>query len=58
MGCIVNGPGEMAGAKYGVLGSKPNHVDIWVNGKPVLKGIHQDNLLEELKKIVSENEQI
>ena len=48
----------MAGAKYGVLGSKPNHVDIWVNGKPVLKGIHQDNLLEELKKIVSENEQI
>jgi (E)-4-hydroxy-3-methylbut-2-enyl-diphosphate synthase len=57
MGCIVNGPGEMAGAKYGILGSKPDHVDIWVNGKPVLKGIHQNDLLKELKKIVEENEQ-
>ncbi|HPS83962.1 MAG TPA: (E)-4-hydroxy-3-methylbut-2-enyl-diphosphate synthase [Bacteroidales bacterium] len=57
MGCIVNGPGEMAGAKYGILGSKPDHVDIWVNGKPILKGIHQNDLLKELKKIVEENEQ-
>ncbi|MPM13728.1 4-hydroxy-3-methylbut-2-en-1-yl diphosphate synthase (ferredoxin) [bioreactor metagenome] len=57
MGCIVNGPGEMAGAKYGILGSKPDHVDIWVNGKPVLKGIHQNDVLTELKKIVKKNEQ-
>ncbi|MDX9933252.1 MAG: (E)-4-hydroxy-3-methylbut-2-enyl-diphosphate synthase [Bacteroidales bacterium] len=57
MGCIVNGPGEMAGAKYGILGSKPNHVDIWVNGKPFLKNIHQNDVLKELKKIVAENEQ-
>lgn len=57
MGCIVNGPGEMAGARYGILGSKPNHVDIYFNGQPVLKGIHQDFALEELKKIVEKNEQ-
>lgn len=57
MGCIVNGPGEMAGAKYGILGSKPDHVDIWVNGKPVLKNIHQNDVLTELKKIVEKNEQ-
>jgi len=57
MGCIVNGPGEMAGARYGILGSKPDHVDIWVDGKPVLKNIHQDDVLNALKKIVEKNEQ-
>ncbi|HBG70256.1 MAG: 4-hydroxy-3-methylbut-2-en-1-yl diphosphate synthase [Bacteroidetes bacterium GWF2_43_63] len=57
MGCIVNGPGEMAGAKYGILGSKPDHVDIWVDGKPVLKNIHQSEALKELKIIVAKNEQ-
>jgi len=57
MGCIVNGPGEMAGARYGILGSKPDHVDIWLDGKPVLKNIHQDEVLNALKKIVTENEQ-
>lgn len=57
MGCIVNGPGEMAGARYGILGSKPNHVDIYFNGQPVLKAIHQDKAVAELKKLVDENEQ-
>jgi len=57
MGCIVNGPGEMAGARYGILGSKPEHVDVWVDGKPVLKNIHQDEVLNALKKIVAKNEQ-
>ncbi|PKP05392.1 MAG: 4-hydroxy-3-methylbut-2-en-1-yl diphosphate synthase [Bacteroidetes bacterium HGW-Bacteroidetes-6] len=56
MGCIVNGPGEMEGARYGILGSKPNHVDIYFNGQPVLKGIHQDKAVAELKKLVDENE--
>lgn len=56
MGCIVNGPGEMAGAKYGILGSKENHVDIYVDGKPLLKSIPQDKAVNELKKIVEKNE--
>lgn len=56
MGCIVNGPGEMAGAKYGILGSKPQHVDIWFNGQAVIKGIHEDEALAALKKIVEKHE--
>src|SRR5204863_4274098 len=30
MGCIVNGPGEMADADFGYVGSKPGKIDLYV----------------------------
>ncbi len=30
MGCIVNGPGEMADADFGYVGGAPGKIDLWV----------------------------
>ncbi len=35
MGCIVNGPGEMADADFGYVGSKPDMIDLYVGKKKV-----------------------
>ncbi len=39
MGCIVNGPGEMADADFGYVGSSPNKVDLYVGKKCIEKNI-------------------
>lgn len=39
MGCIVNGPGEMADADFGYVGSKPGMIDLYVGKKCVEKDI-------------------
>lgn len=36
MGCIVNGPGEMADADYGYVGSGPDKITLY-RGKEVIK---------------------
>ena len=35
MGCIVNGPGEMADADFGYVGGAPGKVNLYVGKKPV-----------------------
>jgi (E)-4-hydroxy-3-methylbut-2-enyl-diphosphate synthase len=54
MGCIVNGPGEMADADFGYVGSKPDKVDLYVGKKCVIKDIHfseaDDRLIELIKE--------
>ena len=54
MGCIVNGPGEMADADFGYVGSKPNKIDLYVGKECVEKDIdHEDavdRLIDLLKK--------
>jgi (E)-4-hydroxy-3-methylbut-2-enyl-diphosphate synthase len=42
MGCSVNGPGEMKGVDYGIVGSGNNKVDIYKNGIIVEKSIPED----------------
>jgi (E)-4-hydroxy-3-methylbut-2-enyl-diphosphate synthase len=53
MGCIVNGPGEMADADFGYVGSKPGMIDLYVGKKCVEKDIPfsqaDDRLVELLK---------
>lgn len=39
MGCIVNGPGEMADADFGYVGSKPGKVDLYIGKKCIEKDI-------------------
>lgn len=54
MGCIVNGPGEMADADFGYVGSKPGMIDLYVGKTCVEKDIHfadaDDRLVELIKK--------
>lgn len=53
MGCIVNGPGEMADADFGYVGSKPGMIDLYVGKECVEKNIdfvEADNRLVELIK--------
>lgn len=52
MGCIVNGPGEMAGADYGYVGSGNGKVHIYRGTEPVLKNIPEKDAVEELLKLI------
>ncbi len=53
MGCIVNGPGEMADADFGYVGSKPGMIDLYVGKECVEKDINfadaDDRLIELIK---------
>lgn len=54
MGCIVNGPGEMADADFGYVGSRPGMIDLYVGKNCVEKNIDfadaDDRLIELIKK--------
>ncbi|WP_068467827.1 (E)-4-hydroxy-3-methylbut-2-enyl-diphosphate synthase [Candidatus Protochlamydia phocaeensis] len=53
MGCIVNGPGEMADADFGYVGSKPGKIDLYVGKECVERDIDfseaDDRLVELIK---------
>src|SRR5215471_17427177 len=42
MGCIVNGPGEMADADFGYVGGAPGKINLYVGKEVVQKGIDSD----------------
>jgi (E)-4-hydroxy-3-methylbut-2-enyl-diphosphate synthase len=52
MGCIVNGPGEMAGADYGYVGAANGKVHIYRGIIPVLKNIPEKDAAKELLKLI------
>jgi len=55
MGCIVNGPGEMADADYGYVGSGTDKVTLYRGKEPVKKNINSANALDELIGIIKED---
>jgi len=55
MGCIVNGPGEMADADYGYVGSGPGKVTLYRGKEAVKKNITSANALDELIGIIRED---
>ena len=55
MGCIVNGPGEMAGADYGYVGAGNGKVHIYRGTVPVLKNIPEKDAVEELLKVIEKD---
>jgi (E)-4-hydroxy-3-methylbut-2-enyl-diphosphate synthase len=55
MGCIVNGPGEMAGADYGYVGAGEGKVHIYKGLTPVLKNIPEEDAVSLLVKIIEED---
>lgn len=54
MGCIVNGPGEMADADFGYVGSGPGKVTLYKAREAVKKNIPEESAVEELLKLIHE----
>lgn len=52
MGCIVNGPGEMADADFGYVGSKPGKIDLYVGKECVERDIDGDVADERLIDLI------
>ncbi|MDP1834799.1 MAG: (E)-4-hydroxy-3-methylbut-2-enyl-diphosphate synthase [Chlamydiales bacterium] len=52
MGCIVNGPGEMADAHFGYVGSKPGKIDLYVGKECVEKDIDFSNADDRLVDLI------
>lgn len=52
MGCIVNGPGEMADADFGYVGSKPGKVDLYVGKSCVEKDIEFSEAADRLVDLI------
>ncbi len=56
MGCIVNGPGEMAGADYGYVGAGEGKVHIYRGTDPVLKNIPEAEALSRLLELIEKDQ--
>ena len=55
MGCIVNGPGEMADADYGYVGAGVGKISLYKGQECIKKGIPQQEALNEMISIIKEN---
>lgn len=52
MGCVVNGPGEMADADFGYVGGAPGKVNLYVGKKLIKVNIPEDHAIEELIELI------
>ena len=52
MGCVVNGPGEMADADFGYVGGSPGHVNLYVGKEVVEKGVPEAEADERLIELI------
>ena len=52
MGCVVNGPGEMADADYGYVGEGRGHVTLYRGKEPVLRYIPQEEAIDKLLALI------
>lgn len=55
MGCIVNGPGEMADADFGYVGGAPGKINLYVGKTPVKFNIPEAEAVERLKDLIKEH---
>jgi (E)-4-hydroxy-3-methylbut-2-enyl-diphosphate synthase len=55
MGCIVNGPGEMADADFGYVGSGPGSVNLYVGKEVVARGVSEDVAPDRLVEVIREH---
>jgi (E)-4-hydroxy-3-methylbut-2-enyl-diphosphate synthase len=55
MGCIVNGPGEMADADYGYVGSGPGRITLYKGKEVVRKNVPSALAVDELINLIREN---
>ncbi|KAK2075593.1 hypothetical protein QBZ16_001701 [Prototheca wickerhamii] len=55
MGCIVNGPGEMADADFGYVGGAPGKIDLYVGKEVVRRGVPMDSACDQLVDLIKEH---
>ena len=55
MGCIVNGPGEMADADYGYVGTGPGKINLYKEKMVIKKNVPEDEAVHELIELIKEN---
>lgn len=58
MGCIVNGPGEMADADYGYVGAGRDRISLYRGKECVLKNIPQEEAVEQLLKLIENDRSV
>ncbi len=56
MGCVVNGPGEMADADFGYVGSAPGKIDLYVGKTRVRQAIPEEEAVNRLIDLIRERE--
>ena len=56
MGCIVNGPGEMADADFGYVGSGPGKITLYKGKEIVKRNVPSEIAVEELINLLKEND--
>ena len=54
MGCIVNGPGEMADADWGYVGEGNGKVSIYKKKEPVLRHVPEEEAIDKLLELISQ----
>jgi (E)-4-hydroxy-3-methylbut-2-enyl-diphosphate synthase len=52
MGCIVNGPGEMADADYGYVGGLPDHISLYRGKTLVERNVPQAEAIDRLVELI------
>jgi (E)-4-hydroxy-3-methylbut-2-enyl-diphosphate synthase len=55
MGCIVNGPGEMADADFGYVGGAPGKINLYVGKTPIKFNIPEADAVERLVDLIKEH---
>lgn len=55
MGCIVNGPGEMADADYGYVGTGPGKIHLYKEKEVVRKNVSENEAVDALIDLIKEN---
>ncbi|KAK4358702.1 hypothetical protein RND71_020931 [Anisodus tanguticus] len=55
MGCIVNGPGEMADADFGYVGGAPGKIDLYVGKTVVQRGIQMEHATDALIQLIKDH---
>lgn len=56
MGCIVNGPGEMADADFGYVGGAPGKINLYVGKTPVKFNIPEAEAVDQLVDLIKEHD--
>ena len=58
MGCIVNGPGEMADADYGYVGAGRGKISLYKNKECVLKNIPEEEAVDRLLELIRNDKKV
>jgi (E)-4-hydroxy-3-methylbut-2-enyl-diphosphate synthase len=55
MGCIVNGPGEMADADFGYVGTGVGKITLYKGREVVKRNVDSEHAVDELIELIKEN---